>query len=68
MLKADIEKYTATAAKLTKEIAEHEEDIPVWNGDIRQSPRSVKLRRRTMMPPTLITLSPLMHLGVPLQS
>merc|ERR1719293_574126 len=35
VLKADIEKYTATAAKLSKEIAEHEEDISVWNGDVR---------------------------------
>merc|ERR1719201_993940 len=35
VLKADIEKYTATAAKMTKEIAEHEEDISVWNGDVR---------------------------------
>jgi antitoxin component HigA of HigAB toxin-antitoxin module len=35
VLKADIEKYTATAAKLTKEIAEHEEDISVWTGDVR---------------------------------
>eukprot|EP00444_Apocalathium_aciculiferum_P031609 CAMPEP_0183484572 /NCGR_PEP_ID=MMETSP0370-20130417/178988_1 /TAXON_ID=268820 /ORGANISM="Peridinium aciculiferum, Strain PAER-2" /LENGTH=950 /DNA_ID=CAMNT_0025677863 /DNA_START=53 /DNA_END=2906 /DNA_ORIENTATION=- len=33
MLKADIEKYTATAAKLTQEIAEHDEDISVWTGD-----------------------------------
>jgi len=33
MLKADIEKYIATAAKLTKEIAEHDEDISVWTGD-----------------------------------
>jgi len=33
MLKADIEKYTATAAKLTKEIADHDEDISVWTGD-----------------------------------
>eukprot|EP00446_Apocalathium_sp_SHHI-4_P088100 CAMPEP_0177476058 /NCGR_PEP_ID=MMETSP0369-20130122/23371_1 /TAXON_ID=447022 ORGANISM="Scrippsiella hangoei-like, Strain SHHI-4" /NCGR_SAMPLE_ID=MMETSP0369 /ASSEMBLY_ACC=CAM_ASM_000364 /LENGTH=667 /DNA_ID=CAMNT_0018951237 /DNA_START=68 /DNA_END=2071 /DNA_ORIENTATION=+ len=33
MLKADIEKYTATAARLTKEIAEHDEDISVWTGD-----------------------------------
>merc|ERR1719305_1021048 len=30
-----VEKYTATAAKLSKEIAEHEEDISVWNGDIK---------------------------------
>jgi len=33
VLKADIEKYTATASKLSKEIAEHEEDISVWSGD-----------------------------------
>jgi len=33
VLKADIEKYTATAEKLTKEIAEHDEDISVWTGD-----------------------------------
>merc|ERR1719439_314028 len=32
-LKADIQKATADAAKLTKEIAEHEEDISVWTGD-----------------------------------
>merc|ERR1719471_2679208 len=35
VLKADIEKYTATAAKLSKEIAEHEEDISVWSGDVK---------------------------------
>jgi len=35
ILKADIEKYTATAAKLSKEIAEHEEDIAVWEGDVK---------------------------------
>ena len=35
MLKEDIDKYTVTAAKLTKEIAEHEEDISVWTGDVR---------------------------------
>jgi len=33
VLKADIEKYTATAAKLTKEIAEHDADIAAWTGD-----------------------------------
>ena len=27
--------YIATAAKLTKEIAEHEEGISMWNGDER---------------------------------
>merc|ERR1719446_765816 len=35
MLKADIQKYTADAAQLAKEIAEHEEDIAVWTGDIK---------------------------------
>eukprot|EP00420_Gonyaulax_spinifera_P031863 CAMPEP_0197870610 /NCGR_PEP_ID=MMETSP1439-20131203/1229_1 /TAXON_ID=66791 /ORGANISM="Gonyaulax spinifera, Strain CCMP409" /LENGTH=684 /DNA_ID=CAMNT_0043489505 /DNA_START=40 /DNA_END=2094 /DNA_ORIENTATION=+ len=33
MLQADISKYTADAAQLTKEIAGHDEDISVWNGD-----------------------------------
>merc|ERR1719437_249869 len=31
--KADIEKYAADAATLTKEIAGHDEDISVWTGD-----------------------------------
>merc|ERR1719287_432148 len=35
ILKADIQKYAADAARLTKEIAEHDEDISVWNGDIK---------------------------------
>ena len=34
-LKADIQKYEADAAQLAKEIAEHEEDIAVWTGDIK---------------------------------
>merc|ERR1711881_674739 len=34
-LKADIQKYTADAALLTKEIAGLDEDISVWNGDIK---------------------------------
>merc|ERR1719420_2670583 len=34
-LKADIQKYIADAAQLAKEIAEHEEDIAVWTGDIK---------------------------------
>jgi len=33
VLKADIEKYVATAAKLTKEIAGHDADIAAWTGD-----------------------------------
>jgi len=35
VLKADIQKYTAKAAKLTKEIAELDEDISVWAGDMK---------------------------------
>jgi hypothetical protein len=35
MLKADIAKYTADAARLGKEIAAHDEDISVWNGDVK---------------------------------
>merc|ERR1719149_602341 len=34
-LKADIQSYTAKAAKLTKEIAGLDEDISVWEGDIK---------------------------------
>jgi len=34
VLIADIEKYTATAGKLKKEIAGHEQDIAAWNGDV----------------------------------
>merc|ERR1719498_949987 len=33
VLKADIQKFTADAALLTKEIAGLDEDISVWNGD-----------------------------------
>jgi chromosome segregation ATPase len=33
ILKADIQKFTANAALLTKEIAGLDEDISVWNGD-----------------------------------
>jgi len=35
VLKADIQKYAADAELLGKEIADHEEDISVWNGDIK---------------------------------
>merc|ERR1719169_282666 len=34
-LKADIQKYTADATLLTKEIAGLDEDISIWNGDIK---------------------------------
>merc|ERR1719321_595380 len=35
VLKADIQKAAADAARLTKEIAGHDEDISVWTGDIK---------------------------------
>merc|ERR1712072_259464 len=35
VLKADIQKATAKAAKLTKEIAGLDEDISIWTGDIK---------------------------------
>jgi uncharacterized small protein (DUF1192 family) len=35
VLKADIQKFSANAARLTKEIAGLDEDISIWNGDIR---------------------------------
>merc|ERR1719207_426654 len=35
VLQADIQKYAADAELLAKEIAEHEEDIAVWNGDMK---------------------------------
>merc|ERR1719201_107990 len=41
-LKADIQKYSANAKKLTKEIAELDEDISVWTGDINAA---TKVRR-----------------------
>merc|ERR1719388_809084 len=34
-LQADIQKYEADAALLTKEIAEHDEDIATWQNDIK---------------------------------
>jgi len=34
-LQADIEVYAADAARLTREIAGHDEDIAVWTGDVK---------------------------------
>jgi len=45
VLKADIEKYTATAEKLTKEIAEHDEDISVWTGDEKAATKVREVER-----------------------
>merc|ERR1719265_2342273 len=38
VLKADIQQATATAARLTKEIAGLDEDISFWEGDIKAAP------------------------------
>jgi len=35
VLKADIEKYEATAAKMAKEIADHEADVARWAADVK---------------------------------
>merc|ERR1719388_390928 len=35
MLKADIQQYAVDAAMLGEQIADHDEDIAVWNGDIK---------------------------------
>merc|ERR1719240_492646 len=45
VLKADIQKYAADASRLTKEIAEHEEDISVWTGDSKAATKVQRLRR-----------------------
>jgi len=37
VLKADIEKAESDAATLTEEIAQHDEDIATWNGDLKAS-------------------------------
>jgi len=34
-LQADIQQYEADAARLTKEIAKHDEDISTWEGDLK---------------------------------
>merc|ERR1719456_550056 len=35
MLSADIQKYDAEAERLGKEIAQHDEDISTWEGDLK---------------------------------
>merc|ERR1719281_2342035 len=46
LLTADIEKYTATAATLSKEIAVLEEDISVWNGDIKAATKVREMEKQ----------------------
>merc|ERR1719413_141493 len=43
--KADIQKYTADAATLTKEIAGHDEDISVWTGDSKAATNVRKIEK-----------------------
>merc|ERR1719420_1366533 len=37
VLSADIEKFNAEAEQLTKDIAQHDEDISTWTGDLKAS-------------------------------
>merc|ERR1719428_418110 len=45
ILKADIEKDISDAATLTKEIAGHDEDIAVWNGDKKAATKVRELEK-----------------------
>merc|ERR1719326_846007 len=45
VLKADIQKYTADIELLSKEIAKHEEDIAVWNGDTEAATKVREIER-----------------------
>jgi len=45
VLKADIEKYIADAARLTKEIAEHDADIAAWTGDKKAATKVRRLEK-----------------------
>merc|ERR1712217_252946 len=42
---ADINKLIADAATLTKEIAGHDEDISVWNGDVKAATKVRQLEK-----------------------
>merc|ERR1719473_2699999 len=46
ILAADIQKYAADAHTLAREIARHQEDISVWNGDVKAA-TSVREIERT---------------------
>ena len=59
-LAADIQKYTADAAQLTKAIAELDEDISIWQGDIDAATNVGISKRRTMTRFTKIILNLLM--------
>ena len=50
VLKADIQKYTAKAAKLTKEIAELDEDISIWTGDIKAATKVREIEKADFTP------------------
>merc|ERR1712203_300660 len=45
ILKADIAKYIADAAQLTKEIAEHDADIAAWTGDQKAATKVRELEK-----------------------
>jgi len=45
VLKADIQQYSAKAALLTKEIAGLDEDVSIWNGDIKAATSVRKIEK-----------------------
>ena len=45
MLKANIEKDTASAEKLTQEVAECDEYISVWNGDVKTATKVYEMEK-----------------------
>jgi len=45
ILKADIQKYEADAALLTKEIVEHEEEISTWSGDVKAATKAREIEK-----------------------
>jgi hypothetical protein len=45
VLKADIQQYTAKASLLTKEIAGLDEDVSIWNGDIKAATSVRKIEK-----------------------
>merc|ERR1719270_323286 len=45
VLEADIAKYTADAARLTKEIAAHDADIAAWTGDKKAATKVRRIER-----------------------
>jgi len=47
VLKANIEKFTADAERLSEEIAQHETDIATWNGDVKAATKVREMEKAT---------------------